>query len=201
MVTFHDEKILVGKDPPFYNCAFLGVKMCQSFNALAVLEHFFNKHPEITRVLEIGMFTGGLSMYFILRTSIVRGEYMGFEIMGERRKEAVDNIDRLGLSKSNYTVLGDDVFDQDVLDGIRRWVQRDGGCLVFCDGGNKIREFGLIAPYLKSGDFIMTHDWGKEIRDRDVADTVASAGLQEYMSEYFIDELNSYIKCFIKGGN
>lgn len=34
-----------------------------------------------------------------------------------------------------------------------------GQSIVFCDGGNKNLEFNMLAPYLKKGDIILTHDY------------------------------------------
>lgn len=34
-----------------------------------------------------------------------------------------------------------------------------GQSIVFCDGGDKNLEFQLLAPYLKKGDIILTHDY------------------------------------------
>ena len=40
--------------------------------------------------------------------------------------------------------------------------------ILFCDNGNKKREFREFVPFLKSGDFVVVHDWGSEFLQKDV---------------------------------
>jgi hypothetical protein len=46
---------------------------------------------------------------------------------------------------------------QEVID----FIQQDGVTVVLCDGGNKIGEFNVLSNFIKSGDFIMAHDYGE----------------------------------------
>lgn len=38
-----------------------------------------------------------------------------------------------------------------------------GRVMLFCDNGDKPREFDLFAPYIRPGSFILVHDFPKEI--------------------------------------
>jgi hypothetical protein len=78
-----------------------------------------------------------------------------------------------------------------------------GPLLLFCDGGNKVKEFNKAAPYLRPGDFIAAHDyapsreeWSKaaerpwgwcEIEDADIADVCA----REHLVPVLTNELSS----------
>ena len=35
--------------------------------------------------------------------------------------------------------------------------------LLYCDNGNKLKEVLMYAPYLRTGDILGVHDWGREI--------------------------------------
>jgi len=44
--------------------------------------------------------------------------------------------------------------------------------LLYCDNGNKIREFQLYALHLRMGDLLGVHDWGTEIFYDSVSDVL-----------------------------
>ena len=69
-----------------------------------------------------------------------------------------------------------DLREKDIFDDIpiaADFIQREGKTVVFCDGGDKIREFDMLSPYLKSGDVICTHDYG--LNHEDFSDIVGDA--------------------------
>lgn len=52
-----------------------------------------------------------------------------------------------------------DALCSDSLREIQKVIANAKRTLVLCDGGNKNLEFNVLAPLIKSGDFIMTHDY------------------------------------------
>ena len=48
---------------------------------------------------------------------------------------------------------------QDIPQSYKDFIQNDGITIVLCDGGDKIREFNLLSKFIKSGDFILGHDY------------------------------------------
>lgn len=85
---------------------------------------------------------------------------------------------------------------------ITEYIQQQGTTLVLCDGGNKITEFNTIAPLIKSGDFIMAHDYIStqenfennfknkiwnwcEIEDKDISNISKQENLVPYNQEAF----------------
>ena len=39
------------------------------------------------------------------------------------------------------------------------FIKQDGLTIVFCDGGDKVKEFNLLSDFIKVGDIIMAHDF------------------------------------------
>ena len=67
------------------------------------------------------------------------------------------------LKKEGFDIIVENVFNDDytnkVSSKIIDFIQEEGKTIVLCDGGNKIKEFNLLAKYIKSGDIIMAHDY------------------------------------------
>ena len=93
----------------------------------------------------------------------------------------------------NYTVVENEVID---------FIKSEGTTVVLCDGGDKIREFNILSNYLKSGDFILAHDYAEnseifkeqiylkiwnwhEIKDSDIKDASDRNELEIYNKDEF----------------
>lgn len=64
-------------------------------------------------------------------------------------------------------------------------------CVVFCDNGNKPRELRTYAEQLKHPDSVLVvHDWGTEIFQKDVPDTL------KMVHREFCEEINSISRVF-----
>lgn len=118
---------------------------------------------------------------------VTDGEFSTFDI----KTTLID--DKLKKICNVYTC---NVFDN--LDLIRKCITDDGKTLVLCDGGNKIKEFNAFTSYLKSGDYIMAHDyfsdgrfddksWSCEITNKDIMATVQSNHLTQKHTKIFDD--------------
>lgn len=81
-------------------------------------------------------------------------------------------------------------------------IQRPGTTVLMCDGGLKKNEVNFLADYLKPGDFIMAHDYCRnveyfeeainnriwnwcEITDADIQDAMDRNNFQDYMRDEF----------------
>lgn len=53
---------------------------------------------------------------------------------------------------------------QHVLDQL----DQPGPYLLFCDNGDKPREFAMFAKHVRPGNYIAVHDWGTEFKNEDV---------------------------------
>ena len=167
--------------------------------------HLLFNQIKPNQVLEIGTATGGLTVLIrnlldslnLVDTSL-RTYDTNKDFDRTVLQEQIDSGSRIELKLKN-------IFDSDYeslveKDEIKEFIQRPGTTIVMCDGGSKKNEFRLLAPFLKSGDIIMAHDYapneeyflefieGKiwnwfEIQDSHIGSTVDKFNLQPYMQE------------------
>ena len=146
------------------------------------------------RVLEIGTAAGGLTL--LLR-----------DLLDEAGLQATDlwtcdpmPMPRPYLNDSRVMYYAVDAMHSTVLEYYVKYAE--GPVLVLCDGGNKIAEFHKYAPYLRSGDVIMAHDYAPsyeyfdkhmrnkhwnwlEIQAFDILGAVMQNGLEPFMQDEF----------------
>jgi hypothetical protein len=106
--------------------------------------------------------------------------------------------DGMDIRVENVFGEGFKTVKQEVID----YIQRPGVTVVFCDGGWKTGEFNILANYLKSGDFILAHDYSEskqvfeekiknkiwnwcEITDADIKESSDRNGLVLFEKETF----------------
>lgn len=154
------------------------------------------------RILEIGTGLGGFTLFLAemceelklqtqIKTYDIREPAWSFDTL---RQKGIDvNIqDMFSNTNTNHPVI------QPVLD----FIQNTGTTIILCDGGNKINEFKILSTYMKSGDFIMAHDYAKtreffdkhinrkiwnwvEIKFDDIKESVLANNLIEYQDINF----------------
>jgi cephalosporin hydroxylase len=152
------------------------------------------------RIIEIGTGFGGLTTF--LRTTC---DELGLSTK-IRTYETYDGHAHYNFIRDmDIDIRIEDIFEpaytnvkQDAID----YIQEEGTTIVLCDGGNKIHEFNLLAPFIKPGDFILAHDYAfdkenftqninlkfwnwHEIQDADVKDISDSNMLEPFMQEDF----------------
>lgn len=142
-----------------YN-TFLGKRMAQSDKAITTWENVLKK-LDFTRIIEIGTFHGGFSIYLLLWTlGDRRKEFHTFDIINWRDYDHNPKIKNfLELDKYFHKM---DVFEN--VGFIKNLINKQGGNILFCDGGDKEREFNTFAPLLKRFDVIVVHDWLTEVK-------------------------------------
>lgn len=115
----------------------------------------FIKEIKPKRILEIGTALGGFTMF--LKTVIdelrLDTKIMTFDISA--RPWYSDMVKR-GIDVRVQDIFGD---YKDVPLEIKNYISSEGTTIVLCDGGWKIGEFNVLSKYIKSGDFIMAHDY------------------------------------------
>jgi hypothetical protein len=154
------------------------------------------------RVLEIGTAGGG----FILAVRDILDE-MGLTNVPVKTFDVVESPYYKGLRSHNVEVNIENIFDQPYLNLVKPerivpYIQEEGTTVVFCDGGHKIGEFNSIAPHIKTGDFILAHDyidtWDNfqtnyrdkiwnwcEVEEKYIEKTSIEQGLEFYNKEEF----------------
>lgn len=111
------------------------------------------------RILEIGTAGGG----FILAVKDILNE-MGLSNVPVKTFDVIESPYYKGLRSHNVEVNIENIFDHAYLNLVKPemivpYIQEEGITIVFCDGGHKVGEFNSIAPHIKTGDFILAHDY------------------------------------------
>lgn len=185
-------------------CFYNGIITMQHRKAFEIFELFLAQ-VRPARILEIGTSHGGLTLFIrhtlnklglnnsLIKTFDVNRFTSHFILMNE----------------SNLEIVYDNIFSDDYnsiinTDQITNFISNDGPNIILCDGGNKIKEFNLLAPLLNSNDFILAHDYCSslevfkdkimnkiwcwhEIQDSDILNACETFGLEPYMEQAFSD--------------
>jgi cephalosporin hydroxylase len=119
----------------------------------------FLEEVKPARILEIGTAGGG----FILAVKDILNE-MGLSNVPVKTFDVIESPYYKGLRSHNVEVNIENIFDHAYLNLVKPerivpYIQEEGTTVVFCDGGHKIGEFNSIAPHIKTGDFILAHDY------------------------------------------
>jgi hypothetical protein len=134
-----------------------GFMAMQHKNTFAVFENFL-KETKPSSILEIGTAEGGF--IFGIRDILNK---IGLENTKIRTFDIYENEKRNSLVNFNVELYLENIFDINYNlikpELIIPFIQQSGTTLVFCDGGNKAKEFNVLSEYLKIGDIIMAHDY------------------------------------------
>ena len=117
------------------------------FSALDILSDITNG---IDIIIEVGTFRGGLTKILHDHPISCSAEIFTYDINNSKISEEGDNI----------TFIKGDIFEE--IDNIKTII-RGKKTIVFCDGGNKIKELQMFAPILNKGDFILCHDFAEDM--------------------------------------
>jgi hypothetical protein len=179
-------------------CEFDGLGCQQNYKVFKVFYDFLTKiKPK--RILEIGTSMGGFTSFL---NKVSKEENINFEILTYDINEYPwypDLIsDGIDVRIQDIFQFQDNKVNQEVID----FIQKDGLTIILCDGGFKILEFQVLSQYLKTGDFILIHDYcstsekfneyinGKvwnwhEVADSDIDNICIKNGLENYDKETF----------------
>lgn len=122
-------------------------------------------------IVEIGAWYGGLTALLCGAGEV---EVFSFET-GDRGYPSMATQAALPLA----TFIRADVFEHAEL--VIELLRLRKDVLLYCDGGNKVREVNLFAPHIAPGGVTGCHDWGREIRQPDVEAVLA--GFEPFMPE------------------
>jgi cephalosporin hydroxylase len=175
------------------NFCFLGTELSQNINMPLVLNSFLETVKPKT-IIEIGTFKGGLSVLFQIYSISYKSKFVTYDI-----KDYVVNTNLFDFLKIDRKKC--DVFSEQTIEEIISLIQSEGTTVVFCDGGNKIKEVNFFGNYLKIGDYILAHDYSKddntfkneiqnkiwdwcEIKDSDIEEVCKTNNLQKVFLEF-----------------
>lgn len=148
---------------------FIGVPMWQWPVEIVVWEYFMREIKEkIARIVELGTFHGGLSLYLWLWARSLGIDYVGFDKI---RPSILDT--RFGkLSVGSYYF--DECFNVVDIHASRIYridelISSVDNTLLVCDDGNKRLEVWNYGANLRPGSYLAVHDWMAEIKPEDIS--------------------------------
>jgi len=141
-----------------------------------IMGHTWHEAGQILRVIndydidafiEIGTNVGGLTSLLFGRTAVNHEfKYLGLEL-----DFTIVNPHVLALRSlsPHFRILNLDCFSEEAFNEVGTHLRNSGRCLLYCDGGNKVKELYHFAPLLRGNDILMAHDYYDGTRDvRDV---------------------------------
>lgn len=159
------------------NSTFAGTEIAQTWSALFVFERMFQEYkPDI--IIELGTYLGALTHFF----SMFAMTY------------SYDNVNREIKKYPNVNYRIADVFQEEIIREIEKLIIDNNKVFLFCDDGNKPREFNIYSSLLKKGDLIFVHDWNLEIKIEDIESAIKNHNLKSFKK----DLCNSY-KSILQG--
>jgi hypothetical protein len=164
------------------NHKFMGGGMSQNYFAIAWFEYYFDMH-KFEYMAEFGSQKGCLSTYFANFAGITEQMFFEtYEMIPEkdwytREYEGCGHwYEKLAEMSEYINFFHQDVFSVQTQQHLKENIS-EFKTFIFCDGGDKAKEFNMYAPMLKPGDCIAVHDWGQEIHYPQIAQTIHDHGL------------------------
>lgn len=147
-----------------FDTSFLGIPMLQWWSDLTIWERIFNGKP-LKHVIELGSGRGAMSAYLLMQCIQNDARYTGFDHV--TTQIGPTPMGKL-LDVDSHIVTGDLWANSGYLRAIVDDPENHP-LLLFCDNGEKPREFREFMPLLWAGDVVAVHDFGNEFTDMDVA--------------------------------
>lgn len=133
--------------------SFFGLKMQQHHAFLYFFNCFLNEMA-FKHIVELGAGHGGLTYLLNLKSSIDKTEFYSFDCSHYRWHDR-------DLKATNAPLVIGDLFAVEQSSVIEHLLKAPGKSLLLCDAV-KAKEFERFVPFLKSGDFVMVHDFAQD---------------------------------------
>ena len=126
-----------------------GQRMSQAKGILDVFSHFLGQE-QFDLIVELGTGRGTLSSFLGLYRILTSTNMHTFDVNVYPNERALKDL--------GIVVHTEDIFSTST---VKDLIQNNLSpkILLICDNGDKIRELNTFSPYLKSGDFVMAHDY------------------------------------------
>lgn len=168
---------------------FLGVRMQHTYWLYKYMDDILHANPQIERFVEIGTGGGAMSVYFALN-AVQRGTHLlTFDIQTREHKHKIDAV---------FDKLGVEFVEEDVFDNIEKVEKHMDSrpSFLFCDGGDKYKEFKTFAPLMPSGSVVGIHDYGDEVLPEQLLDL--TDGWEPVLEELWLDRKYELYTCFYR---
>jgi len=143
---------------PWLYCRPIGLECALTWRNIADFCNFLYLNPNVKLVVELGANFCGFSALMAARTMVFPDfAYLGIELESSRKNA---NFEAFMAKNPRLAVIWGDMFDYHNKDTVKQWINATAGqALVFCDGTNKPKELNEYAPLLRTGDYLMMHDF------------------------------------------
>lgn len=126
----------------------------QSPVAIEIFEDFF-KYQKFDYIVEIGTAGGGWSIFLKEQADKMNCNFVTYDVQNFPLKHA-------NFKDMNIDFRLEDCFSS--ANDIINILESENRVALFCDGGDKIKEFNTFSFHLKQGDFIFAHDYAASYR-------------------------------------
>jgi cephalosporin hydroxylase len=161
-------------DLKIINRRYMGGGMSQSYAAIYFMEYYFEAH-RFNYVVEFGSQKGALSTYFANMAAITEAFFFDTHELYPDNAWLVREYEGCGHWYSKLAEISPyinyyqkDAFSEEIFNHTKENMEELDRAFLFCDGGDKIKEFNMYAPLLKTNDRIAVHDWNLEIGYRNI---------------------------------
>ena len=136
-------------------CSFAGETAMQNYNAFSVIWDLLESSQPKT-IIEIGTASGGFTRFLKLAADSLNldAKVITYDVNSCPRRKALLNY---GIEYRQEDCFGPG--NESNMTRLKQDIQSPGTCVVFCDGGHKITEFNALSDFIKSGDYILAHDY------------------------------------------
>jgi hypothetical protein len=175
---------------------FMGQGQQHTYWLYKVIDDVFKINPQIKKVIELGTGSGALSIVLGLHAIRIEDpENLNYLITIDH-KVLHHRIKRL-FHKLDIRYYNEDIFSPISIGRVCYHIQNKA-CFIFCDGGDKKREFNFYAPIVPPGSVIAAHDWTREIKMEHIEQTVKEQNLIPLFEEEWNREPDYIRTCFWK---
>lgn len=174
---------------------FLNIPFAQNNLSLVVFDDFLTRVKDVERIIEVGTGCGIFSMFLGIYCFYNDKKMITYDIKSNIQEK----------TKKMFKVLGVDYRIKNIFENvleIENDIKSQGRTVVLCDNGDKTREFLLFSKFLKTGDFILAHDYARdleffnsnikdkywnwfEISDKKIQDVCFEHNLESFMQDEF----------------
>lgn len=158
----------------FKTTSFGGIPCAQYFVDFYLWECILNENPQLTRIIELGTWMGGFSLYLKAQADARNWDFVTFDSVLHMSRP-IPNFNHMDIfANSEYVIK----------------LMSLGPCALFCDNGNKPREVEVFGQYLSNDSILVVHDWNTEFTQENVPDC-----LEEIYGD-FCDNLGSVSRVY-----
>lgn len=171
----------------------------QQFHGVYEVFYEFIKEIKPKRILEIGTSLGGFTTFLKIVCDEL-GLDTNIRSYDINTQGWYQSIRDLGVDLRVENIFTEHFVDVD--EEVKEYINKEGTTIVLCDGGWKIGEFNVLSKYIKSGDFILAHDYAEnkevfeekikgkiwnwhEISDSDINQATLENNLEIYNKDTF----------------